>query len=328
MKAAYIEQVGSTDRIVFGSLPKPKVDEGQLLVKVEAVSVNPIDAYIRSGAVKMELPLPYILGCDLAGVVEAVGPGVTRFKEGDRVWGSNQGLLGRQGTFSEFAVVDEQWLYPTPDEATSQDAAALALVGITAHLGLFRHGNLKMGEKVFIHGGTGGVGSCAVQMAKAVGAFVVSSASSRDKATIVKGLGANVVVNYRSEDLATVLKKHGPFDLWLETLREPNFDLMIDNLAMNGRAIVIAGRDARPQFPLGPFYTKNLVLRGFAMFNTPADEQRKSAAEINRWHARGKLRPLVDRMLPLSEAAAAQKLQEENTIRHSGTLCGKIVLTP
>ena len=328
MKAAYIEQVGSVDKIIFGSLPKPKADEGQALVKVEAVSVNPIDTYIRSGAIKMDLPSPYIVGCDFAGVVESVGPGATRFREGDRVWGSNQGILGRQGTFAEYAAIDEQWLYPTPDEVTSQDAAAVALVGITAHLGLFRHGNLKMGEKVFVHGGTGGVGSCVVQMAKNVGAFVAASVGSKEKAAVAKKFGANVVVNYKTDDMNAVLKKHGPFDLWFETLREPNFDLIVEHLAMGGRAIVMAGRDARPQFPLGAFYTKNLVLHGFAMFNSPADEQRKTAAELNRWLARGKLRPLVDRMLPLSEAATAQRLQEENTIRHAGTLSGKIVLTP
>ena len=117
-----------------------------MLVKVDAVDVNPIDTYIRSGLVAMPLPLPFIVGCDLAGIVEAVGPAVKRFKAGDRVWGSNQGLLGRQGTFAEYAAVDEDWLYPTPQGVTSEAAAALALVGITAHLGLVRDAKLKAGE--------------------------------------------------------------------------------------------------------------------------------------------------------------------------------------
>ena len=138
-------------------------------MKVKAVAVNPIDTYIRSGMVAMELPKPFVVGCDLAGVVEAVGPDVARLKLGDRVSGSNQGLLGRQGTFAEFAAVEERWLYPIPEGVAERDAAALALVGITAHLGLFRDAQLKVGENVFVHGGSGGVASCVVQMAHAVG---------------------------------------------------------------------------------------------------------------------------------------------------------------
>ncbi|MDZ7619951.1 MAG: alcohol dehydrogenase catalytic domain-containing protein, partial [Patescibacteria group bacterium] len=138
MKAAYIERTGAPDAIVFGELPKPKPVGTQVLVKVAAVAVNPIDTYIRAGIVPAQLPEPYILGCDLAGTVESLGPDATRFKPGERVWGSNQGLLGRQGTFAEYAAVDESWLYPTPDEVDDQHAAAIALVGITAHLGLFR----------------------------------------------------------------------------------------------------------------------------------------------------------------------------------------------
>src|SRR5208337_2475879 len=104
-----------------------------------------------------------------------------RFKAGDRVWGSNQGLMGRQGTFAQYAAVEEQWLYNLPEEVSFEDAAAIALVGITAHLGLFREANLKMAEKVFVHGGSGGVGSCVVQMARAVGARVMTTAGNDDK---------------------------------------------------------------------------------------------------------------------------------------------------
>ena len=109
--------------------------------------------YIRSGAVKMELPLPFVIGCDLAGTVERCGPDVQRLKPGMRVWGSNQGLMGRQGTFAEYAAVDEAWLYPTPDGVSDQQAAAGALVGITAHLGLVRCAKLAAGETMFVNGG-------------------------------------------------------------------------------------------------------------------------------------------------------------------------------
>src|SRR6516225_6587182 len=135
MKAAYIETTGAPDIIRYGDLPKPTPRPGEVLVRVGAVAVNPIDTYIRAGMVAMPLPKPYVIGCDLAGTVEAVGQGGGRFRPTERVWGSNQGLLGRQGTFAEYATVAEEWLYPTPTGIADTEVAALALVGITAHLG-------------------------------------------------------------------------------------------------------------------------------------------------------------------------------------------------
>ena len=128
MKAAYIEQTGPPESIVYGDLPQPVAKGGQVLVKVGAVAVNPIDTYIRNGANYWPLPKPFIIGCDLAGTVEAIGPDAKRFKPGDRVWGSCQGLLGRQGTFAEYAAVEESWLYPTPPGVPDEAAAACALV--------------------------------------------------------------------------------------------------------------------------------------------------------------------------------------------------------
>jgi NADPH2:quinone reductase len=328
LKAAYIEKPGPPENIVYGNQPKPKPAENQVLVKVKAVAVNPVDTYIRAGMYPMDLPKPFIVGCDLAGVVEATGATVTKFQKGDRVWGSNQGLLGRQGTFAEYAAVDECWLYATPEEVSDQDAAAVALVGITAHLGLFREAQVRAGENVFINGGTGGVGSCVIQMARAVGARVFATAGSREKVQICRQLGATVSVNYKTDDVDAALGKFGAIDVCFETLREQNFDLAIKHLAFRGRIVVMAGRDSRPPFPVGPFYIKDGKLFGFAMFNAPADEQRKCAAEINRWLAKGRLRPRIDRVMPLAETAAAHRLQEENTIRKTGALAGKIVLTP
>ena len=251
MKAAYIEKVGPPENIRFGDLPKPKPSGSQVLVRVKAVAVNPIDTYIRSGMYAAELPKPFIVGCDLAGVVEAVGPDVVRLKAGDRVWGSNQGLLGRQGSFAEFAAVDECWLYPLPEGVAERDAAAIALTGLTAHLGLFRDAQLKVGEKVFVHGGCGGVASCVVQMAHAIGARVLTTAGSDEKLQKCRGLGANVVINYKTGDVDAALAKFGPIDVWFENLREPNLERAVGQLAMRGRIVLIAGRDARPVFPVG-----------------------------------------------------------------------------
>ncbi|MEK9861667.1 MAG: zinc-binding dehydrogenase, partial [Verrucomicrobiota bacterium] len=142
----------------------------------------------------MDLPSPFIVGCDFAGRVLQVGSQVTQFKPGDRVWGSNQGLLGRQGTFAERIAIDAQWAYKLPDEVSFESAAAVALVGITAHLGLFAEAGLQAGQTLFIPGGSGGVGSMVVQMASLHGAKVITTAGSPGKAERWRELGAAVVL--------------------------------------------------------------------------------------------------------------------------------------
>jgi NADPH2:quinone reductase len=329
MKAAYIDQPGPPESIVYGELPMPQPHGAEVLVRVAAVAVNPIDTYIRAGTVKMELPRPFVVGCDLAGVVEA-GPASMRYPVGTRVWGSNQGLLGRQGTFAEYAAVDDAWLYPTPDGVSDEQAAAGALVGITAHLGLFQRARLESGETLFVNGGSGGVGSTVVQMAKAVGARVITTAGSPEKVKACRELGADLAINYKTEDVDAAIRQFAPggVNVWLETLHEPNFDRTVGLLHFRGRMIIMAGRAARPIFPVGPFYVKDCALLGFAMFNAPPDEQRRAADDINTWLATGKLKPRIDRVLPLSETAAAHRLQEAATVQKTGALAGKIVLKP
>src|SRR6266480_4197163 len=292
MKAAFIQRTGPPENIVYADLPTPRPGPSECLVKVAAVSVNPIDIYLRGGLVPMQLPFPYIVGCDLAGTVAETGANAKRFKPGDRVWGSNQGLLGRQGTFAEFAAVDEHWLYPTPNGVADEEAAAMALVGITAHLGLVRDAKLKSGEMLFVNGGSGGVGSAVVQMAKAIGARVITTAGSDEKVARVRKLGADVVINYKNQNVDAEVQSFAPkgLDVWWETLRDVDFDRAVSRLAPRGRMIVMAGRDARPPFPVGPFYLKGCSLHGFAVFNASPDEQRSAAEDINRWIVEGKLK--------------------------------------
>ncbi len=330
MKAAYIEQPGPPSCIVYGDLPCPKPLGGQVLVRVTAAAVNPIDTYLRNGADYWALPRPFIVGCDLAGVVESVGPDVSRFRPGDRVWGSNQGLVGRQGTFAEYCAVDECWLYPTPDGVDDQTAAASALVGLTAHLGLFREGQLEAGQSLFVRGGTGGVGSMVVQMARSVGARVLATGGSDEKVAQCLELGADVAVNYRTQDVREAVAAFAPagVNLFWETLREPDFDEIVSYLADRGRIILMAGRDARPSFPVGPFYVKGCSLHGFVMFKASPDELRRCADDMNRWLASGQLNANIARVFPLSETAAAHQLQEDNTLSKAGTLAGKIVVVP
>jgi NADPH2:quinone reductase len=330
MKAAYIKQTGPPENLTYGELPEPKLGGTQVLVKIQAVSVNPVDTYIRAGMIQMDLPMPFIVGCDLAGTVETAGPNAKRFKPGDRVWGSNQGLLGRQGTFAEYAAVDECWLYPTPDKVTDEQAAAIPLVGITAHLGLMREARLRKGETIFVNGGSGGVGSSVVQMAKAIGARVITTAGSDEKVEACRKLGADAAVNYKTQNVEAEIKKFAPagVNVWWETLREPDFDRAIGGLTARGRMIVMAGREARPPFPVGPFYVKGCSLHGFVMFLATPDEQRACAEDINRWMVEGKLHAKIDRVMALTQAAEAHRLQEESTIGKKGTLAGKLVLKP
>lgn len=331
MKAAYIMQTGPAESIVVGELPTPEPKASQVLVRVRASAVNPIDTYIRSGAVAMPLTFPFVPGCDFAGEVAELGAGVTRFKVGDRVWGSNQGLLGRQGTLAEFAAIDQHWLYATPDEVQDNTAAAGALVGITAHLGLVREANLQAGETVFVNGGSGGVGSTVIQIAKAIGAKVIATAGSDERCQRCRDLGADVAINYKQKGKPEASASGGKslsnqINVYWETTREPNFERIVALLAERGRAIIMAGRDAMPPFPVGPFYVKGCSLHGFAMFKATPEEQQAAADDINRWLVSGDYRPAIDRVMPLGEAAAAHRLQEENTIGGAGTLCGKIVI--
>ena len=330
MKAAYITQTGTPDVITYGDLPTPKPTRRQCLIKVGAVDVNPIDIYIRTGAIPAKLTFPFILGRDLAGTVVEAGTSVKGIKVGDRVWASNQGTEGRPGTFAEFAAVDKRWLYPIPQGVSDEDIVALSLVGITAQLGLVRYANLRAGEVLFVNGGSGGVGSSVVQMAKILRARVITTAGSAEKVELCRQLGADLVVNYKTEDVDAAIKAFAPegVNVWWETLREPNFERTIPLLAMRGRMVIMAGRDARPVFPVGPFYVKDCSLHGFAMFNASIREQRPAANAINRWLTEGKLKARIDRVLPLAQAAEAHRLQEESTINRTGTLAGKIVLKP
>jgi len=330
MKAAFITRTGDPAVIVHGDLPDPRPGPRQALVRVRAAAVNPIDTYVRAGTVAMPLPFPFVVGCDLAGEVLAVGAEVDRLRPGMRVWGSNQGVLGRQGTCAELAAVDACWLTETPAGVSDRDAAAAALVSITAHLGLVGQAALQPGETIFVNGGSGGVGTAVVQVARALGARVIATAGTPAKCELVRRLGADVVLDYRDPGLVAAVRAAAPggVDVHWETQREPDFDRALELVADGGRLVIMAGRDARPPFPVGPFYVKGCRLHGFVMFKADAHEQAAAAADIARWLAAGRLRVPIDRALPLARTAEAHALQEAATLGRSGGLAGKIVIEP
>lgn len=328
MKAAFIRRTGPAESIEIGELPTPEPGPDQVRVRVACAALNPVDTYIRSGAVAMDLPLPFVVGCDFAGTVESVGGSVKGLKPGTRVWGSNQGLLGRQGTFAEYVVADADLVYPTPDDVSDEQAAATALVGITAHLGLVREANLQPGETIFVNGGSGGVGSMVTQMATAMGARVVATAGSEENLKACRRYGAEVAINYRADDVATRTREACPdgVNVWWETTRAPDFSTIIELLSDRGRMVVMAGREAKPELPVGPFYVKECRLLGFVMFKAPPAEQQKAAEAINGWLAAGKLETPIGARFNLDDAGKAHKLQEDNTLHQAGTLQGKIVV--
>ena len=328
MKAAFITRTGPPEVIEFGDLPDAKPSADECLIRVHAVDVNPIDVYWRAGMVAAKMDFPFILGRDLAGVVVECGEAVRHFQVGDRVWCSNLGFGGRQGSFAELCAVPEEWLHPIPPGVRDEDIVANALSGITTYLGLVGRAQIKAGETIFVNGGSGGIGSCVVQMAKILGARVITTAGSEAKVAMCRELGAHLVLNYKTQDVDAAVREFAPkgVNVWWETLREPNFERTVPLLALRARMVVMAGREAKPALPVGPFYVKDCALHGFAMFNSSAVEQRPAADAINEWMTRGKLKARIDRVLPLSETAEAHRLQEDSTVRGSGTLAGKIVL--
>jgi NADPH2:quinone reductase len=328
MKAAYIENPGPADNIKYGDLPKPAPGASQALVKVAAVALDPVDTYIRSGAFPVALPLPFIVGRDMVGVVEEVGSDVHRFAPGARVWCNNQGYHGRQGTFAEYLTIEENLLYALPEGVDELQAVAVLHSATTASIGLLREAQLREGESVFVNGGAGNVGSAVVQIAANMGARVIVTAGSEADLEYCQRLGAGCAVNYKTDDVDKSIRDFAPdgIDVFWDTTTNPDFDRAVPLLAYRGRIILMAGLSARPPFPVGAFYTKDCSMRGFAITNATVDELQTCAESINHWLAKSKLKTRVARVMPLAEAASAHRLFEDSQ-RGSIKLSGKIVLT-
>jgi NADPH2:quinone reductase len=332
MNAAFILRTGEPGVIQYGRLPRPVPAPGQVLIRVGAAAVNPIDVEIRSGRLAMPLRFPYVIGSDVAGTVVMRGIGVRRFAEGDRVWGSNQGVFGRQGTFAEYVAVDEKWLYPIPMQQSDAEAAAGAMVGITACLGLFRAARLCTSEIVFVQGDAGGVGSAILQQAKAAGARVITTAGDPATDACCRELKADLVLDCRSPNLYEQIREFaepfGGVHVWAETQREPMLNRIVELMASGGRIVMIASQGANTEVSLKELYSANLSLLGVSMFNTLPDVQRQCAMAINERYTYGRWRPRVGLTLSLSQAAEAQQTQEMNIRRPGGAVHGKIVVVP
>ena len=214
MKAFILDRYGSADHVRAGDMPDPKLREDDVLVRVHAAGVNLLDSKIRNGEFKRILPyrLPLILGHDVAGVVVRVGSRVRRFKPGDEVYA--RPADGQIGAFAEFSAIKEDDVAIKPKALTMEEAASIPLVGLTAWQALIERANLKQGQKVLIHAGSGGVGTFAIQLAKHVGATVATTTSTAN-VDLVRSLGADVVIDYKKEDFSDVLRD---YDVVLQSL--------------------------------------------------------------------------------------------------------------
>jgi len=324
MKAAYIEQVGPSQAIQYGDLPTPTVGRKDILVKVEAVAVNGVDTYIRSGRVKTPLPFPFIIGRDMVGIVTEVGEDVTQFCPGDRVWTDNQGYDGRQGTFSQYCRVDERLLYHLPAGIDPVEAVTVLHSSLTAVLGLFFKARLAAGETIFINGGDGNVGTAILQLAKASGARVLVTAGNEEKGQWCRALGADLVINYKAQDVSKAIKDVAPRGVQVYWDATTHFDAAqaVDVMAQRGRIIVMAGPAQQTLLPVGSFYLRNCTLYGFTVTDATTEELRGYADQMNAWFARGLPKGKIAQMLPLSHAAEAHQLYETRS------LFGKLVLLP
>ncbi|PMB53429.1 alcohol dehydrogenase [Fischerella thermalis CCMEE 5201] len=330
MKAVLMTAPGNPEVLQLQDVTNPGVPVGEteLLVRLRAAGVNPIDTKLRKRGTFYPNQMPAILGCDGAGVVEAVGAGVQKFRVGDEVYFCNGGLGAHQGNYAEYTTVDERFAAHKPTSVSFAEAAAAPLVLITAWEALYERGRLEPGEKVLIHAGAGGVGHVAIQLAKLKGANVCTTVSSQEKANFVKQLGADYPILYKQTDFVqAALDWTGGegVDLAFDTVGGETFHKTFPAVRIYGDIVTILEPDANTVWKTA----RNRNLRiGLELMLTPmlqgiVEAQQHHAdilAECAKYIDAGKLKIHVSQELPLSEAAKAHQLIE------SGSTTGKIVL--
>ncbi|MFD5574073.1 NADPH:quinone reductase [Streptomyces cadmiisoli] len=323
MRAAYITRFGGADDIRTGRLPLPVPGPDEVLVRVDAVAANHVDTFVRSGAYATDVRFPFVVGRDLVGTVAAPAG---RFAAGDRVWCNSLGHAGRQGSFAEYAAAPADRLYPLPAGVDPERAVAVLHTAATAHIGLFRTAGLRPGETILLRGAGGGVGSAAVQLARAAGARVIA-VDRAENAEWCRRCGAHEVLDRADPGTPAAVRDLAPdgVDVLWDCSGHHDFDATVPLLARGGRVVLAAGMGARAVLPVGAVYTRDISLRGFVISNASAADLAASAEGINRELARGRLTGRVRARLPLTEAARAHRLLEG---RESTAAPGRVVLFP
>ena len=320
MRAIRVEEFGGPEVMRLGEVPDPQPGPGQVLLTVKAAGVNPVDTYIRAALQGYGAPLPYTPGTDAAGTIAALGSGVSGVRVGDRVY--TAGTL--TGSYAELALCDASQVHRLPERATFAQGAALGIPFATAYRALFQRAALEPGETVLVHGASGGVGTAAVQLARAAGATVFGSAGSPAGLRLVLEQGAHHALDHTDPDyLAQIqsLTQGRGVDVILEMMAHVNLVKDLGMLARYGRVVVIGSRGSIEFEPRLTMRIDASIL-GMALFNTPPPALARIHAALGAGLENGTLRPLVRREFPLPDAPRAHEAVMDPQS------AGKIVLLP
>jgi NADPH2:quinone reductase len=320
VKAIRVHEFGGPEVLKLEDVADPQAGRGQILVGVRAAGVNPVDTYVRAGIYPLKPTPPYTPGTDAAGVVEAVGEGVTRFKVGDRVY-----LAGTlSGAYAQLALCDESQAHSLPERVSFAQGAGVYVPYATAYRALFQRARGVAGETVLIHGASGGVGIAAVQIARAAGFKVIGTGSTVRGRELIAREGAHHVLDHRAPDyleqLPALTGGRG-VDIILEMLANVNLDKDLNVLARNGRVVVIGSRGPVEINPRAAM-SRDASIHAMSLNTAPAEELAGIHVALVAGLENGTLRPIVGRELPLADAARAHE-----AVLETGAY-GKIVLIP
>lgn len=308
-RAIVINQYGGSEGLQEENVKLPALKEDQVLVQVQATSINPIDWKLREGYLQQmfDWEFPIILGWDVAGIISAVGENVTDWQIGDRVFA--RPATTRFGTYADYAIVDTNLLAKIPANISFEAAAATPLAALTAYQGLFNHGHLQKGEKVLIHAGAGGVGTYAIQLAKAQGAEVFTTASKKNHELLYR-LGADKVIDYHEENF---VEAFSDLDLVLDTMGGKIQEDSVKVLKNGGRLVTVLGISN-----LDLMTAKNIFAQAIWL-----EPNGKELAQLANWMQAGQLESVIGAQFPLT-AAGVKSAHELSATHHA---VGKIVLT-
>jgi NADPH2:quinone reductase len=323
MRAIVVRQFGAPEVMQLEDVPDPVPQGGQVLIRIKAAGVNPVDTYIRSGNYARKPPLPYTPGSDGAGVVEAVGAGAGRFRPGQRVYFA-AAAAGLNGAYAGMVVCEESTVYALPDRISFEQGAGVNTPYATAARALIQRAAAQPAEWVLVHGASGGVGTAAVQMARALGMQVIGTAGTAEGLDLVRREGAHHAVNHKDAGyLDEVMRLTGGrgVDVILEMLANVNLEKDLTMVALRGRIAVVGNRGTIEIDPRKAM-SKDAAILGVQLGLTPPDDLRRLHAFIGAGLENGTLTPVVGRTLPLGDAAKAHVAVMEAGAK------GKIVLLP
>jgi len=321
MRAIRIHAFGGPEQLKLETIPDPAPAAGQVVVRLHATGVNPVDTYIRSGIHAVKPSLPYTPGSDGAGEIEAVGDGVAGLSRGARVYVAGSPAAG---TYAERALCAAVQVHPLPGTVSFAQGAGLGVPYATAYRALFQRARARAGETVLVHGATGGVGIAAVELAHAHGLRVIGTGGTDQGRAAVREHGADVVLDHRAPDYTRgIIDATGGngVDIVLEMLANVNLDRDLSLVARGGRVVVVGNR-GRIEINPRDAMNRDATILGMMLFNASAQEVVEIHAALHAGLANGTLRPIVRTEIPLADAARAHDL-----VMQSGAL-GKIVLIP